>query len=304
MTLAKIGAAARMLKKTLYKWIEVDSFEHASALSFATLFSMAPTLVIIIGLCAIFFEQEAVEGRIFFEIRNLVGVEGADAIQRILRQAAEGRKTTATVLGILLTLAGASAAFSQMKSSLNRLWAVRPEPAVNDLLYFLRTRLLSLAMVIVIGFLLMVSLAVSALLAAFGSAIAAYAAVPEWLLGAFNAALSIAVITVLFATIYKVLPDVQLRWRDVFLGALFTSVLFTAGKGLIGIYIGKSGVTSVFGAAGSLVIVMLWVYFSSLILFLGGAFTRVYVEERGIRIWPAPHTVFVREETYLPERPS
>jgi len=304
MTLAKIGAAARMLKKTLYKWIEVDSFEHASALSFATLFSMAPTLVIIIGLCAIFFEQEAVEGRIFFEIRNLVGVEGADAIQRILRQAAEGRKTTATVLGILLTLAGASAAFSQMKSSLNRLWAVRPEPAVNDLLYFLRTRLLSLAMVIVIGFLLMVSLAVSAMLAAFGSAIAAYAAVPEWLLGAFNAALSIAVITVLFATIYKVLPDVQLRWRDVFLGALFTSVLFTAGKGLIGIYIGKSGVTSVFGAAGSLVIVMLWVYFSSLILFLGGAFTRVYVEERGIRIWPAPHTVFVREETYLPERPS
>ncbi|MCC6272952.1 MAG: YihY/virulence factor BrkB family protein [Deltaproteobacteria bacterium] len=304
MSPSKLGCAARIFKKTLLKWIEEDSFEHASALSFATLFSMAPTLVIIIGLCAIFFGQEAVEGRIFFEIRNLVGAEGADAIQRILRQAAEGRKATATAFGIVLTVAGASAAFSQMKSALNRIWDVRPEPAVNDLLYFLRTRLLSLAMVLVIGFLLLVSLAVSASLAAFGGAIAAYASIPEWALSAFNALLSVAVVTVLFAMIFKVLPDVQLRWREVFLGALFTSILFSAGKGLIGMYIGKSGVTSVFGAAGSLVIVMLWVYYSSLILFLGAAFIRVYLEERGHRVWPAPHTVFVREETYLPDRPA
>jgi len=288
-----------LFKKTIYKWIGENSFEHAAALAFATLFSLAPMLIILIGLTAIFFGREAVEGRVFGEIRAMVGTDGAATIQDILRKATFENKKTATLVGALLTLVGATGVFAQMKDALNQIWSVKPEPKTSDIVAFLKNRLISIAMLLVIGFILLVSMVISALLSYLGDTLGYYLPFPPWILLAINTVVSTAVITLLFAMIFKILPDVLLRWRDVMLGAAFTAILFTGGKFLIAYYIGNSTVTSVYGAAASLVVILLWIYYSSLILFLGASFIRVYTHQRGIKVYAAPHAVWVRHETYI-----
>jgi len=285
-------------KKTVYGWVGENSFEHAAALAFATLFSLAPILIIVIGLSAIFLGQDAVEGRIFYQIRYLIGQDGAATIQDILQKATYGNKKAATTIGFILSLLGASGAFSQMRDSLNRIWMVRATPGSNDILLFFKDRLISFAMLVVIGFLLLVSLALSAALSYFGDAAGYYLPLPPWLLNLVNSILSMALITCLFAMIFKVLPDIVIRWRDVWLGAAVTAGLFTGGKYLIATYLGKSGVTTVYGAAASLVVIMLWVYYSSLILYYGAHFIRVYTETRKSPVLLAPNAVWVRYQTY------
>jgi len=293
-----------LLKKTFYKWLGQNPFEHSAALAYFTLFSLAPTLILAIGVAGMIFGNQAAEGRIFYEIKNLIGAEGADMIQRLIESASfQRRDVLATLVGGALFLLGATAVFAQLKRSLNEMWSVRPDPAVSDIAYFFKTRLLALAMVVVFCFILLVSLVLTAILAAFGDWIALYLDVPAWTLGAMNLLLSTSLIAVLFAMIFKVLPDVHLYWKDVWVGAAVTALLFAGGKYLIALYIGNTGVASLYGAAGSLVVVMIWVYYSSLILFLGASFTQVYTAKRGRRVRPMKNAVHYKTEIYT-EEPS
>lgn len=292
-----------LLKKTFQRWYGSNVFEHAAALAYGTLFAMAPTLILIIGVAGIVFGREAAEGRIFGEINGLIGADSATLIQRVIRQASlGGHDVLATVVGGILFLLGATTVFASLKSSLNEMWCVKPGPQVNDVVNFFKTRLLSLAMVIAFCFILIVSLILNATLGAFGDLLSIYFELPPLFLSILNFILSLGTVVVVFAMIFKVLPDVHLLWRDVWLGAAVTALLFAGGKYLIALYIAKSSLTSIYGAAGSLVVVMLWVYYSSLILFFGAAFTQAYTTKQKRKLQPMDRAVWYRTEIVKGER--
>src|SRR5438094_201799 len=255
------------LKETFSEWSEDRAPRMGAALAYYTVFSLAPVLVIAIGVAGIFFGQRMAEGRLMHEIRNLVGPEGAGAIRAMIANAAADRPggVVATMMGVAALVFGATGAFVELQDALNTIWKVQPRP--RGLLRMLKDRFLSFTLVVGIGFLLLVSLVISAALAALGSVTARY--VSPSLLHGVNFLVSFGVITVLFAMIFKILPDAKIAWRDVWLGAAVASLLFSAGKFIIGLYLGKSGMASAYGAAGSLVIVLVWVYYSAQILFLG-----------------------------------
>jgi len=293
-----------LFKKTIWKWFGDNIFERAAGLAYTTLFSMAPTLLVATGIAGMVFGQEVAQGKVFREIRNLIGADGALMVQNILKSAAFGPQDVwATVLGGTVFFVGATAVFAQLKGTLNDIWSVRPAPEVNDLVSFFKDRLLSLAMVIGCGFLLLVSLVVSALLASFGPWIAAYFQMPVLVLNFINTIFSTLVIALFFALILKVLPDVRLLWRDVWVGALATSVMFGLGKYLVSVYIGSSKITTVYGASGSLVVILLWIYYSSLILLMGAVFTQVYTVKRGRHVTPIGKAVFYKTEIIRTEQP-
>ena len=265
-----------VLFKSLASWIQHRSASKGAALAFYTLFSMTPILVLAIAVAGYFFGAKAAQGEIVAQVQGLVGPNGAQAIQALLaaaRDPASGLAAT-LVAGILLLL-GATSVFVELKNSLDELWGGgKPHRSVFSVL--VRTRLLSLGLVLGLAFLLLVSLIVSAGLAM----LARYA---HGILGSYavvfamaSSSVSFGVITCLFAVIYKTLPDAPLSWRDVWIGAACTAVLFSLGKFAIGVYLGNSGVASSFGAAGSVIALLLWVYYSSLIFFIGAEFTRQY----------------------------
>ena len=269
----------KMLSDVLANWNRHGASAQSAALAFYTIFSLAPVLVVVIALAGAVFGEDAVRGRIFTEFQGLMGPDAAHLVQEVLRSAARpssGR--IATLLGIGTLLFGASAVFVQLQDSLNRVWGVAPKPgAVFTTL--LRKRLLSFAILLGVGFLLMVSLVLSAALSVLSSRLEALLPMDLSLLQAFNFLLSFVLITLLFALIYRLLPDVRLEGRDVLLGAVATSLLFVLGKTLIGFYLGRATVASAYGAAGSLVVVLLWVYYSSLIFFLGAELTWAYSQQ-------------------------
>ena len=266
------------LKETFSEWSEDRAPRMGAALAYYTVFSLAPVLVIAIGVAGIFFGQRMAEGRLMHEIRNLVGPEGAGAIRAMIANAAADRPggVVATMMGMAALVFGATGAFVELQDALNTIWKVQPRS--RGLLRMLKDRFLSFTLVVGIGFLLLVSLVISAALAALGSVTARY--VSPSLLHGVNFLVSFGVITVLFAMIFKILPDAKIGWRDVWLGAAVASLLFSAGKFIIGLYLGKSGMASAYGAAGSLVIVLVWVYYSAQILFLGAEFAHVYARRR------------------------
>jgi len=291
-----------LLKKTFFRWMEINPFGQAAALAYITLFSMAPTLLIVMAVAGWAFDEAAVRGHIFGELRNFVGDEAAQATQVLVEKAAfSGKGVAATLWGGALVLIGATGTLAYLKSSLNQIWCVKAKPLAGQVKDFFITRLLSIGMLIAVGFLMLVSLAISAALNAFGSGLAWYFSIPQWLLPALNAVWSILFIAFVFAMIFKILPDVKLCWGDVWIGALFTSLLFSGGKQLIALYLGQSSVTSVYGAAGSLVILMLWVYYSALILFLGAAFTKAYADVRRVHVEPTNQAVAVHVKKVLVE---
>lgn len=266
----------KVLAEIAANWNRHGASAQSAALAFYTIFSLAPILVVVIAVAGAVFGEEAVRGQIFAEFQGLMGSDAALLIQEVLKSAARpasGR--IATVLGIGTLLFGATAVFVQLQDALNRVWEVAPKPgAVFTTL--LRKRLLSFAILLGVGFLLMASLVLSAALAALNARLEALLPVNLGLLQAFNFLLSFLIITLLFALIYRLLPDVRLDGRDVLLAAVTTSLLFVLGKTAIGFYLGKTSVASAYGAAGSLVVVLLWVYYSSLIFFLGAELTWVY----------------------------
>jgi membrane protein len=279
-----------IFKRTYQDWKEDRASRLAASLAYYTIFSIAPLLVIAIAVAGFIWEREAVEAQVMGQVQGLVGVEGANFIGDLIESAsgrAEG--VIATIVGIITLLFGALGVFNELHNSLNIIWEVKEEKAdsfwkaVKKAIF---DRFLSFTMVLGIGFLLLVSLVVSAGLSATQELLGNAFPIPEFLLQLLNLIISIGVITVLFAMIYKYLPDAEIPWRHVWLGAFVTAVLFSLGKLLIGLYLGNSAVASSFGAAGSLVLLLVWVYYSAQILFFGAEFTQVYANKYGPQILP------------------
>lgn len=287
----------KLLFKACKNWSADNAFQHSAALAFYTLFSMAPLLILAVTLTGIFFGEEAAQGEL---VETLTGWIGPDAAGELEKQIALAHPAQSgwfsTVLGFSLLAIGATTVFGQLQTSLNHIWKVTTHPRRNTILILLKTRLLSLTLVLTIGFLLLVSLMMTAFLSTLIAHASEYVMLPGWSLKTVDFILSILIITVLFASIFKVLPDVILPWREALTGAIITALLFVVGKFVISLYLAYSGATSAYGAAGSLVAILLWVNYSGLILFLGVQVTKVYAEERGIPILPKPTAVALKIE--------
>jgi membrane protein len=274
----------KVLKQAVAGWWNDNVPRMGAALAYYTLFSLAPILFVAIAVAGLAFGAEAVRGEIVGQIEGLVGRDGALAVQAMLEGAAKPSSSIpATIIGIITFFLGATGAFLELQNDLDAIWRVKPKSRGSFLRDLLMQRLISFGLVLGLAFLLLTSLVVSAALAAvhtyMGNAFPGVAILWE----ALNVVVSLAVITLLFAMIYKVLPDVKLAWSDVWVGALVTAGLFTIGKFLIGLYLGTSAVASTYGAAGSVIVVLVWVYYSSQIILLGAEFTRAYVDEFGRR---------------------
>jgi membrane protein len=279
-----------VLKSSAVAWWNDNVSRLGASISYYTLFSLAPMLVIAIAIAGFVFGAEAARGEIVGQIKGLVGQDGARAVQALLQGASRQRSSgiLATIVGLVTLVVGATGVFLELQTALNGIWQVKPKPSAG-VMGVLRQRLISFGLVVGVGFVLMVSLLVSAALSALGKFLGGY--VPGYaVLGqALNVLLSLAVITLLFAMIYKVLPDVELTWRDVWIGGLVTAGLFSIGKLVIGLYLGTSSTASTYGAAASVIVLLLWVYYSSQIVLLGAEFTRFYVDRCGRAPQPMAH---------------
>ena len=284
--------SAAVIKDALAGWSDDKVPRLGAALAYYTLFSLAPLLIIVVGVASVVFGEDAAQGRISEQINGLVGDKGAEAIQAMLQNAGSEKSSgiLATVIGVVTLLFGASGVFAELQDALNTIWGVKPKPG-RAVLDIVRARFFSFAMVLGIVFLLLVSLVVSAALAALGKF--GSGRIPTPLLHAVDLVVSVAVVAVLFAMIFKILPDVRIAWGDVWVGAFATSVLFTVGKILIGLYLGRSGVASAFGAAGSLVIVLVWIYYSAQILFLGAELTKAFARRHARAVVPTADAIAV-----------
>lgn len=271
---------------------EANVFSRAAALAYYTIFSLAPILLIVTTIAGIFFGREAMRGEIYQELHGLMGEQAAKQAQEMVENTnTKEAGTVATIISVLTLIFGATGVFNELKTSLNNIWGVKAKPK-NGIWGMVKDRLLSFSIVVAIGFILLVSLVISAAVALAGTYFASL--IPEageFLLQALNAILSIGITMLVFAVIFKVLPDVTIKYADVWKGALFTAILFTLGKFLIGLYIGQSNVGGTYGAAGSMVVILLWVYYSSVILFLGTEFTSTYAKRYGTEIYPSEHAV-------------
>ena len=253
-----------------------------AALSYYTLFSLAPLLIIVIAVAGAVFGQEAARGEIVSQLRALMGEEGAIAIEGMLKAARERAKgVVATIVGIVILLIGATAIFAELQSALDRIWRTPAPPHESGIWRLLRTRLLSFGLVLGLGFLLAVSLVVSAGLAALGKWWGGWLQGSEVFLEILNFVVSYGIFAVLFAMIYKIIPRAVISWHDVWTGAAVTALLFTIGKMLIGLYLGKIGLASGFGAAGSLAVLLAWIYYSAQVFLFGAEYTWVYANRHG-----------------------
>lgn len=285
-----------LFKQTASEWMEDDAPSLGAALAYYTVFSLAPLMTIAIAIAGFFLGKEAAQGQIFDELRGLLGAEGGKAVEEMV-QSANAQPTAgvvATIISVIMLLFGASGVFGQLQASLNAIWGVKAKPG-RGVLGIIKDRLLSFGFTLVVGFLLLVSLLLTAGMALMADWIGGLMPGSEALAFILNIVLSLSMITLLFATIFKFLPDAKIAWHDVWIGAFLTALLFTIGKFALGIYLGKSGVASSYGAAGSLIVLLLWVYYSSQILFFGAEFTQVYANRFGSRVAPADNAVPVQQ---------
>lgn len=279
MNLKQLG---ELIRKSAVAWIDDYAPSMGAALAYYTLLSAAPLLIITIAVAGLFFGQEAAQGEIVAQIQGLIGREGAIVVQGLLKSASDpAQDIFAMVVSIITLVIGATTVFAELQSDLDRIWRVPAPAKENNILNLLRSRLLSFGLVLGLGFLLLVSLIVSAAIAALGKWWNGIFNGWEVLLHALEFSVSLASSTLLFAMIYKIMPRARIAWRDVWIGAAVTALLFGSGKFLIGLYLGKAGVASGFGAAGSLVVLLVWVYFAAQIFLLGAEFTWVYSHEYG-----------------------
>jgi membrane protein len=280
------------IEKVFDHWIEDKCPKLGAALSFYTIFSLSPLLVIAVSIAGFIFGEEAARGEIVYQIQDLVGKEGAMIVQTALKNSqysAEGLR--ALVISAVTLLIGSTVVFVELKDSLNLIWKVKRKPGRSILKVikgFFLDRFQSFALVVTTGFLLLVSLLVSAFIVALNRFLAdTFLSLPLYFFDIADILVSLLVIFISFMMIFRVLPDLNIKWKDVWLGALVTAALFVLGKFLIGLYLGQSTLSSTYGAAGSLVIFLLWIYYSVQILFLGAEFIKVYIESRGRKIEPA-----------------
>jgi len=279
-----------LLKEAFAQWWNEDRpFELAAALAYYTLFSLAPLLVIAISVAGFVFGREAAQEQVVSTLSEFVGRDAGMAIQNMIENASKQHAANsifAMLLGVALLLFGAGGVVGQLQSSLNMIWGVEPK-AGRGLLGFIKDRFVSYAMVLGVGFLLLVSLIVTAALSAFDQFLQSTMPGAGALLQMIHFVVSLGLIALLFASIYRFVPDARIAWRDVWIGGILTALLFNVGKFLIGLYLGQSSVTSVYGAAGSLVTLLLWIYYSSLIFFFGAELTQVYASRFGLGLAPA-----------------
>lgn len=285
-----------ILKETVNDWLEDDASRLAASLAFYTLLSLAPLVIIAVAIAGLVLGPEAARGQIAEELSRLVGPHAATGIQAVVANAkSESSGIIGALLGGATLFLGASGVFGELHFSLNRIWEVQAKPG-RGMLGEIKDRFLSFTMVLGVAFLLLVSLIFSAILSALGRSFATALPGGEvvWQLVSFGT--SFAMVTVLFALIYKYVPDVRIRWQDVGVGALMTALLFTLGKSLLGIYLGKASLGSSYGAAGSLVVLVVWVYYSAQILFLGAELTQVWARRHGRDILPNDKSVALRSQ--------
>ncbi len=278
-------------------WLERNAFSYAGSLAFYTLFSLAPTVIIAVTVIGVVLGEEAAHGQIVAQLQGTLGTEAALAIEQAVAQSRiEESGVLPTILGFIALVIGATTVFAQMQFSLNTIWGVRAKPNSNSALIFIKNRLLSLTVVLSIGFILLVSLVLGVVLRGMLGATNDLLPFASLLTTTAESLISLAMVALLFATIFKVLPDVVLRWQDVFIGAVVTAVLFTIGRSVITIYLAYTATASTYGAAGSVVMILLWVYYSSLILLFGAAFTRSLLLRRGRPLVPRNSAVLVKHE--------
>lgn len=266
----------------------------SAALSYYTLFAIAPLLLILIYLAGKIYGQEAFEGKVFAEIHGFIGSEAAVQIQEIIQNAAiKGSSPWAIIVGLVTLFVGATGVFLEIQDSINQIWRVKAKPQ-KGWLKMITNRFLSFSMIATLGFLLIVSLVINGLVTALSSRLMAYFQdVTVVLVAIFNLALTFVIIAILLAVIFKFLPDAKIRWKDVRAGAIFTALLFMLGRYAIGLYIEKVGPGSTYGAAGSLIVILVWVYYAAAILYFGAEFTQVYTEKNGGKIEPASYAVHI-----------
>ncbi len=278
----KLNRLWPILQQTFSAWSEHEAPRVGAALAFYTILSLAPLAVLVIAVVALAFGHSNAQDQILSQVQGMVGQDGANAIRTMIEHAQKPASGIfASIIGVLTLLFGASGVFGELRSALNKMWDVKPKSG-GGIGGMLRERFFSFGMVLAIGFLLLVSLVLSAGLAAMGKFLGGLLPLPEFILSAINFVVSLAGISVLFALIFKFVPEAQIAWKDVWIGAIATAFLFTIGKFLIGLYLGKAGVSSAYGAAGSLMVVIIWIYYSSLLFFLGAEFTYALANpERG-----------------------
>ena len=283
---------SQVLKESFSTFGDDKITKLSGSLAFSTIFSMGPLLIVVISLSGIFVGREAVEGKIYEQLNGFLGADAATQLQDIIKNAAiSGKSKMAAIIGGIVLLFGATAIFSEIQDSINGIWGIKPKPK-KGWIQFLRNRVLSFSLIVALGFLLLVSLGVNTLIDVFNSRLQFwFPDVSVILFYIFNIILTASIVTLIFAVIFKVLPDANIRWKDVTAGAFTTALLFMLGKMAISFYISKSHVGTTFGAAGALVVLLVWVYFSAIILYFGAEFTKAWSVKYGLPIEPNQYAV-------------
>jgi membrane protein len=288
-----------LLKDTFLEFNEDNAIKLSASLSYYTLFALPPLLIIIITICGFFFGEEAVTGELYGQINRLVGNDAAIQIQEAIKNVQlSDSNVFITVFGVVMLLIGASGVFAEIQSSINFIWGLRAKPN-KGLKKFIQNRIMSFSMIASVGFLMLVSLMLNTVLDLLNSRLKLY--FPEstvYLFYVINLVLVLASITLLFAIIFRTLPDGVIKWKDAFIGASCTAALFMIGKFAIGFYLGSSTIASVYGAAGSVIIILVWVYYSAIILYFGAEFTKVYAKSYGGQIVPNEYSVEIKKEIF------
>lgn len=284
----------KLLKQAAIDFITDHGIKFSAALSYYTIFSMGPILIIIISLTGIFFGREAVQGKVYEQINQVVGNSAALQIQNIIQNIEQSQlSTSGAVIGVIILLVGATGIFTEIQDSINFIWSIKAKPK-KGFLKLIINRLISFSLIISIGFLLLVSLLINAMVELLHDRlIRIFDDASVYIFHAINYGILLAVITILFAIIFRVLPDATIRWRDAMLGALFTAVLFLIGKFVIGLYLSWSSIGVTYGAAASIVLILIWVYYTSIIVYFGAEFTKVYALRHGAGIEPNDTAVFI-----------
>lgn len=285
-----------ILKESFKDFDENKALRMSAALAYYTVFAIAPMLIVIISLCDIFYGRAAIEGSIFLHIQGFVGMDAALQIEGIIKNAAISKDISwASIVGIVALVLAATGVFTEIQDSINFIWRIKAKPK-KGWLKLIFNRLLSFSMLISLGFILLVSLVINSILDLLGQQLLKFLPDIEiYLAYGINLLITFITISFLFAIIFKILPDARIEWRDVIIGSITTAILFMIGKFAIGFYLGKTHISSTYGAAGSIVIILLWVYYSSVILFFGATFTKVYAKRTGRNIYPNDYAVWIQE---------
>lgn len=282
---AKVGGAWSITKRTVSQFIDDGALTLGAALAYYAIFALAPVLVIAVSVAGLVFSQRTAQHQVAQQIQGLVGQKAAGVVESMMAAQTKNGSIIATILGIVVLLMGASGIFGQLKTSLNQIWKIRPKPgrAIAELLM---DRALAVGMVVGIGVLFMASMLLTATISKFYNAISRVISLPGFTARILDLGISLLVLTLLFAVIFKLLPDVRVRWRDTWIGALVTALLFLGGEYVLGLYLSRQGTTSSYGAAGSVVLLLMWIYYSALILLIGAEFTHAYVRQTGHPVEP------------------